>query len=405
MLDVTRMFRGFRQEKKELESMVALSMKTSEAIAAVSFVTGDVREVSDNTQSIAAALEEINATVNEISRSSNEVVSAAQETENAAGKGRQAVQNSVVRMDGIAGKMTTANESLDTLSNAVTDIGGVLEVIETLAKQTNLLALNAAVEAARAGDAGQGFAVVAGEVKALAGQTATATENIRKKIGAITDGMNDMATAMKETIDAVEAGRGEIHDAGTQIDDVVNTISSVTRLMSSTASSVTEQTAALDEITRSVEIISQKTTQSAGNADLAVEAVTEASRLIDKRLHELGQMKIPGAVMDLAMSDHIAWKKRLAAMLVGAEELEAKELTDHHQCRLGKWYDTAPEAVRAHPAYAELEAPHAAVHEAGRRAAALFAKGNRIGAQRAYAEMSESSVEVIEKLQSLKGRR
>ncbi|NCC22073.1 MAG: hypothetical protein EOM26_06375 [Alphaproteobacteria bacterium] len=392
--------------RRDLESMVALSMQASEAIAAVSFVTGDVREVADNTQTIAAAIEELNTTINEISASSHSVVEAAHATEEAISKGQAAVQSSVRRIDTIAETMGLANDRLENLSEAVSAIAGMLGSIESIAKQTNLLALNATIEAARAGAAGKGFAVVASEVKELAGQTAKATDEIRQRIAAITDGMREMSDAMMESVGSVDAGRSEIHKAGDEIDTVVKNIQDVTRLMASTASSVTEQSAALEEIGRSIEIIRHKTARSAENAESAVTSVNASSTLIETRLGDFANMDIPESVIDFAMSDHIAWKKKLAGMLVGAEKLTAEELSDHKNCRLGKWCSGVTDpSVKNSAAFKGIEKPHADVHVHGKRAAELFSKGDRQGAQAVYDEMVNASAIVIERLNELKGSR
>jgi methyl-accepting chemotaxis protein len=389
--------------KKNLEQMVNLSMQSSEALAAVSFVTGDVREVADNTNTIASAVEELNATINEISQSSNSVVDAANATEEAVNNGRIAVNSSVESIDSIANSMGRANERLENLSEAVNSIAEILGTIESIAKQTNLLALNATIEAARAGAAGKGFAVVASEVKQLAGQTAKATEDIQEKINAITEGMNEMSDAMVQSVGEVDSGRSNIHKAGEEMDNVVENITNVTRLMSSTASSVTEQSAAINEIARSIDMIKEMTERCSENAELALEASNNSAKLVDERLAEFQQMNIPNAVMDYAKSDHITWKKKLAAMLVGKSKLTADELADHHHCRLGKWYYGITDSkMKECENYRNIEEPHAQVHAHGKKAAELFAKGDRIGAMAEYEAMSKASVEVVKNLEHMK---
>ncbi len=392
-----------KDRRGSLEQMVDLSMQSSEALAAVSFVTGDVREVADNTSTIASAIEELNATIAEISHSSNSVVEAANATEDAINNGRVAVDGSVRSIDAIAESMGKANQRLENLSDAVGSITEILGTIESIAKQTNLLALNATIEAARAGAAGKGFAVVASEVKQLANQTAVATEDIKKRIEAINEGMHEMSAAMIQSVGEVDAGRNSIHEAGEQINSVVQNINNVTRLMASTASSVTEQSAAIDEVARSIDIIRQMTNRSMENAEHALDTTTKSAQLIDDRLKDFQKYNIPNAIMDFAKSDHISWKKRLAAMLVGKNKLTAEELGDHHGCRLGKWYyGVSDQKMKTCEHYLGIEDPHAAVHRHGKKAAELFAKGDRVGALAEFEKMSEASSKVVGNLELMK---
>ena len=391
------------QRRCNLERTVAFSMQASETTAAVSFVTGDVRDVADNTQTIAAAMEELDATVRQISEASNMVVGDAQATDDSVEAGLASVNRAIDGIDSISRTVSTAGERLESLSSAFQDIATVLESIDTIAKQTNLLALNATIEAARAGEAGKGFAVVAGEVKALANQTANATEEIRHKIDTISGEMERMSTAMAETSDAVDARRGEIHETGEQIGNIVEAIRNVTANMSATAASVTEQSAAVQEVVRSVSVIREKTDRSAGNAEKAVAAVDHSSQLVDTMLAEFQALQIPNAVIDYAMSDHFLWKKKLAAMLVGAASLQSSELASHHDCRLGKWYyQISDPEIQSQSAFRQIEGPHAAVHAHGKKSAELFARGDRVGALAEFEQMEAASQQVVALLKELK---
>ena len=173
--------------------------------------------------------------------------------------------------------------------------------------------------------------------------------------------------------------------------------------MSATASSVTEQSAAVQEVARSIGVIRDKTDRSAGNADKAVAAVGHSSQLIDTLLGEFQTMQIPNAVIDYAMSDHFLWKKKLAAMLVGAAALKSSELASHHDCRLGRWYYQVEDpTMTGHAAFKQMEGPHAAVHGHGKKAAELFAQGDRVGALAEYEQMEAASQQVVALLQDLK---
>ncbi|MFP4097521.1 MAG: methyl-accepting chemotaxis protein [Alphaproteobacteria bacterium] len=389
--------------KKALERLVELSVQSSESLASTSFVTGDLREIAANTQNIAAAVEQLSTTSDGISQNTKNIAENSQLTQEAISQGHSAVESSVESMDLIAGSIDTANTKIQNLSESVEAIVEILATIENIAKQTNLLALNATIEAARAGEAGKGFAVVATEVKTLASQTAEATEDIKDKINAISTGMNEVSNAMIESVGATDSGRSNINKAGEEIKKVVENIAQMTNLIDSVAHNVIEENKAIREIGQSIESIKEKTNESAANAESAVTITTQTAQIIDKQLAQYAEMDIPDAIFDFAKSDHIAWKKKLAAMLVGKDSLTAAELSDHHSCRLGKWYYAVQDPkVRNHPSFAQMEAAHESVHAHGKECARLFEAGDRQAAADEYKKMTEASKTVFSLLDNIK---
>ena len=216
-----------------------LGATADEGAGQASAVSAAGEQISSSVATVATAAEQLHASVREIATNANQ----------AAGVATQAV-----------GKVETTNGTVAKLGASSAEIGRVVEVITSIAEQTNLLALNATIEAARAGEAGKGFAVVAGEVKNLASQTATATEEITNRIAAIQD---DSAAAVQAIAD---------------IGEVVNHIAD---LQTTIASAVEEQTATTDEIARSVNDaargsagIAERTAAVAANAGSTADAAT-----------------------------------------------------------------------------------------------------------------------------------
>lgn len=202
-----------------------LSLDAQDASQQAQVVSDSAKSVSSSVQSVAAAIEEMSATVQEIARNASAADAAA------SGAMQQAEQT---------------NNTVARLGDASAEIGKVIAVITSIAEQTNLLALNATIEAARAGESGKGFAVVANEVKELANQTASATEEIGRKIAAI----------QSETSDAVAA-----------IGEISTVIAQVNELQSSIAGAVEEQSATTSEIGRSIQEAASGMEQISTNID------------------------------------------------------------------------------------------------------------------------------------------
>ncbi len=391
-----------QRDEVDLARTVGFSMQASEAMAAVAKITGSVREVNDRSSNMAAAIEELNASVGQISTAAG---SSSEEMENAALQSRESA-SAITNMQGasqkIAATMQSMEERVNALSRAAEQIGEFVGTIEAIASQTNLLALNATIEAARAGEAGRGFAVVANEVKALSGQTQKATEDIQKRISQLTTDMSGLLDAVGEARSAVDEGEAMSTTASEKVTEVEQLVSSNAGRMSELAGVLAEQTEATNELSENVATVAQHAQVAAGNAQEVITAVGASESLIAEQFAALDNREIKNFIRQRAKSDHFLWKKNLSEMLVGLNNITEDELVDHHSCRLGKWYDAVTdEQLRNTPAFAALVTPHQQVHDHGRKAAALFAQGDRIGASAEVEKMEAASADVVRILDEL----
>jgi methyl-accepting chemotaxis protein len=257
-----RMADRFEADVKSVVGAVARATEDMQRMAAE--ITASVNGTSAQAAAAAAASEEASASVNTVAAATEELASSVAEI------GRQVTHSSDVA-DAAVAKAGKTTEMVGSLASASEKIGDVLRLIGAIASQTNLLALNATIEAARAGEAGRGFAVVASEVKALASQTAKATEEIAGQVSAIQSSTGDCAAAI-----------GGISDTIREISGIATTI----------AAAVEEQGSATREIARSVQQVAAGTSEVAVNVAGASHAADQSRALADTVLSassELGQ--------------------------------------------------------------------------------------------------------------------
>jgi methyl-accepting chemotaxis protein len=295
-----------------------------------------------------------------------------------------------------------AMKRIEQASHRITEIIGVMDEI---AFQTNLLALNAAVEAARAGDAGKGFAVVAQEVRVLASRSAQASKEIKQLI----------LTSDAEVHDGV----GMVRRAGAALTGIAEGVRSVAAVIAEIAGTSREQASSLDEIRTAVTRLDDTTQKNAA----LIEETTAASQAMAAQANDLKDLMAffvtaadaitagQGAVMarhialvEAARNDHLQFCRRLNDVLAGRITATPDGLPDHHQCRLGKWYDTVPRPeVRRSPTFAAVARPHAALHDAARRALRQSTAGQSVAAVQSLAAMTQASETLLAVLDRLAG--
>jgi methyl-accepting chemotaxis protein len=394
------------EARESLDRTGRFSMNASDAMTAVAQMSSNLEETDNRTQTMAAAVEEMTASINQISEACNETNNLASSSNTAALEGVDSMNSVVEQMDRIFSVVEDVSKRTTLLSDASDQIAGILETIEAIAKQTNLLALNATIEAARAGERGKGFAVVAGEVKTLANQTASATEDIRNRIDVLTREIGSLLTSVSSVSKEVEDGKGAVHQTGEGIRGISGNISEVNSRMEQIAAMLTEQTKAVSEIASGVANVAELSGHNRKRTTATIQSVGATEALIEEQFAKLDAMNIPDYILFRAKSDHFIWKKRLAEMFVGLNNLKEEELADHHQCRLGKWYDQVSDPwFTENSDFKALVDPHSRVHHLGREAARMHTLGNNEDAERLFNEMEQASLEVTALLDKLIAQR
>ncbi|MBF0374672.1 MAG: CZB domain-containing protein [Alphaproteobacteria bacterium] len=387
-----------RGDSHRLKNLVALSINVNDGVVATAELSRNARDASTRSQAIAAAAEQLVASVETISTNSSEVaektVAVLRRTED----GTRAAGEAITSMGRISATVDDAEHRVDELANAAEEIRTIIDVIEEIAFQTNLLALNASVEAARAGEAGKGFAVVAEEVRRLADQTKSSAVEIAGRISQLGDGMAAILKVMRVVHGAVDQGRESIDEAGRAIGAVSQEVAEVAVRVEDVAQILGQQRAAAAQVAEAIAVIASNTDETTGQISAILDSMDRSDALLTVELDGLSSKALPNKVVHRAKSDHVLWKKRLAAMLAGRTSLRSEELADHRNCRLGKWYYAVEDAQRDNPDFVALEEPHCEVHAKGKLAVDLFNGGDVDGALDALRAVSGASEQVLELL-------
>jgi len=233
-----------------------------------------------------AAIEEIDASVVQVAQNANQVAKSAEDAGGKAQEGQAVVGNLVESIARVQTRAELLREAMGSLGRQAESIGRVMTMINDIADQTNLLALNAAIEAARAGEAGRGFAVVADEVRKLAEKTMLATKEVGDAISAIQAGARDSAEQVDGAVEAIATSTGLAQDSGTALRDIVRLVSETTSQVRNIALGAQEQTTAVREVTEAVGEINQVAQETFGGMGEAAQSV-EGLRELTERLRGL----------------------------------------------------------------------------------------------------------------------
>ncbi|HEX5393666.1 MAG TPA: methyl-accepting chemotaxis protein [Rhodocyclaceae bacterium] len=385
--------------KKVTGTAAKVSVSAHEIHVVADQISQTAVDVADQARSVAEASAEMANSSGEISNTCHLAAANALQAKQSAENGAVVVEQTVRLMQEIAQTVEGSSRTVASLGDRSSQIGAIIGTIKEIADQTNLLALNAAIEAARAGEQGRGFAVVADEVRKLAERTSEATHEIGTMIQSIQDETGSAVAAMERGTRQVEAGTAEASRSGEALNQILAQVTDLAVQLEQISVAAERQSATTEEISGSIQSITSTIQVTADDARSSATAASAMNSIAEELMTNIGRFKVDedtGLAIDKAKSAHMIFVGKIKAHLDGALKLDPTALPTHHTCAFGKWYQSkGKEFFGANTLFAGIDDPHGQVHTLGRQAVEAYNAGDRTKAHMLCNQMEKTSMELV----------
>ena len=344
-----------------------------------------VNTQTDALHSMSATIEELSASIEDVSNMSQRVSENSIEVKKITDVGVKNISDSVDFVKKSFDDIESMDKHMQEVKEKTHTINSIVDIVKGIADQTNLLALNAAIEAARAGEQGRGFAVVADEVKKLAEHTKDSVLDIQTNILDLQKDIDFSVEKINTTSQQLGSGKLLVDTSLDSINLIDTSIDKVNDTIIQVAANTEEQTAATQSFTASIMDLSQ-------HADLINSSCSDIGKVIfdlSKKVESIRMEVISKGfglsdsdMIGLYKTDHLLWRWKVYNMLLGNEKLDINVVGDYKKCRLGKWYyGVECDKFRNDHIFNELEAPHIELHNSAKEAVLAYERNDIAAAE------------------------